>query len=790
MKNTPLLSVILLLVVANIFAQSSASISGSVRVDNKPAIGIEVTLTPETSNAEPIRVITDADGRYAFSSLRYGSYMIRVQSLSFAQLVTIKENEKLDFDILQGPSLPSITRGPVEQVTVIATGSQRYDRFVPKTVDLIDGQEMRDRADFSLVESLRTIPGMRIQQLGGFGKAASIKTRGLRNQDTALLIDGIRFRDPSAITGDASAFLPDFTLTSVSRIEVLRGPGSSLYGTNAIGGTVDFRTARASAGTHGQVSVAAGGLGLKRYRGNISYGDGTGDLNLVAGGSHTDYSKGIDGDDDARNSTFQASIGTDKFAGTSILGRIYFSDAAVNLNSDPDTLGALPTTNATIITARPGVNFIADVNDPDRRQNSKSFNGAAIASHMIGNYVTILGHYQLVDTSRTNNNGLLGAGFQSASTSIFEGTINTANARVIWIPDGSGKNTMTAGYEYEREDFRNEGRTPSGAGNFSTEAGQSSSTAFAQHLVSLNEGRFQLAFGGRVQRYSLDRPAFSISNAPYGSLTLDDPPTAYTFDGAASYYFRSTGTKVRAHVGNGYRVPSLYERFGTFFSSFGTPSFVALGDPFLKPEKTIGFDAGIDQDLADARVRLSATYFYTRLTDIIGYGNVVPNIGSTQRPFGGYENQRGGISRGGEFSAKFKPAGSTDISASYTLTNSDQLLPQVTGNPSRKTLGVPDHQFTLVATQRFRKFWINFDFLATSTYLAPIFSGTSFSTYVYRFEGNRRGDLTAGYTFDLNKNGMNLRVFGTIENVFNQEYFENGFRTAKANARLGVSYSF
>ena len=102
-----------------------------------------------------------------------------------------------------------------ETVTVSANITQTIDE-VSKTVNIINGQEMRDRADFALPETLRTIPGFRVQQLGGFGRTVSIKTRGLRNQDTAVLIDGIRFRDASAITGDASAFLSDFTLTSVS----------------------------------------------------------------------------------------------------------------------------------------------------------------------------------------------------------------------------------------------------------------------------------------------------------------------------------------------------------------------------------------------------------------------------------------------------------------------------------------------------------------------------------------------------------------------------------------------
>ena len=106
-------------------------------------------------------------------------------------------------------------------------------------------------------------------------------------------------------------------------------------------------------------------------------------------------------------------------------------------------------------------------------------------------------------------------------------------------------------------------------------------------------------------------------------------------------------------------MPSLYERFGTFFSTFAGPEFVALGDPNLKPEKSIAFDAGIEQYFASERVKLAGVYFYTKLIDTIGFGNIVDSIGSTPRPFGGYVNQKGGIARGGEFSATVRPAHTT-----------------------------------------------------------------------------------------------------------------------------------
>jgi iron complex outermembrane receptor protein len=697
----------------------------------------------------------------------------------------------LTISVLAQQTTPTPTPTPAikETVTVSANSDQTIEQ-VSKTVDTIGAQEMRDRADFSLTESLKTMPGFRVQQLGGFGRTTSIKTRGLRNQDTAVLIDGIRFRDASSITGDASAFLSDFTLTSVSKIEVLRGSGSSLYGTNAIGGTIDFQTPKPQKGLHGQIGGAFGGLGLGRFRGNLSDGSDTFGFNL--GVSRTVYTKGIDGEDDAHNTNFQSRIEYNPFQKTNISARFFVSDAYVRLNSSPDTRGALPASNASIIDAQSGVNFIFDQNDPDNFQKSQFFNGQLVVTQILSDKLIFQGFYSGLKTSRKNDNGARGIGFQSASRSIFDGTIQTANGHFNWTPNRF--NQLTAGFEFEHEKYGNDGFTPSGAGNFFTRARQSSKTLYVQDLVSLAGGNLQLAGGFRAQFFNLKTPDFSVNNAPYTNLSLENPPTAYTFDGAASYFFDRTGTKLRAHVGNGYRVPSLYERFGTFYATFLTPNrFVALGAPDLKPEKTIAFDGGIEQNLFQNRAKLTAVYFYTKLVDTIGYGSLPQpdRFGrSNSLSGGGYLNTKGGTARGGEFSGKLRASDATDLFASYTYTNSDQRAPQVAGNANLSTLGIPAHQFTLVATQRFKRAWVNFDFLATSDYLAPIFSNTTFRTYVYNFKGNRKADLTAGYTIPFRGEKLNLRLFGTIENLFDYEYFENGFQTFGRTARIGVSFGF
>lgn len=792
-----------------ISAQTGATISGVVSDLSKPMPGAKVILTSASNQAQIAQ--TDENGRYAFENVAGGKYTISVarfdKTIFISKEIIVKKNQSLTVDLTYGIQTPTNVI-KVGEVVVIASGtSQPFDE-VSKTVNVLEGQEIQDRNEFSLTDTLKTIPGFRVQQLGGFGRTANIKTRGLRNQDTAILIDGIRFRDASSITGDASAFLSDFTFTDTARVEVLRGSGSSLYGTNAIGGVVDLETPRPTDGFHGAFLGEAGNLGFKRFRGNIS--DGNDKIGFNAGVSRTIYSKGIDGADDAHNTNAQGRVDYNPFAKTNISARFYISDAFVRLNSSPDTIGNLPAIS-TIINAVPlsiaelnrfaggastdqlnrgAANFIPDQNDPDNFQKSKFYDGQLFLNQVITNRLVFQASYQALKTSRKNTNGVLGTGFQpfgGDETSVFEGQIHTFNGHFNYAPITN--NQLTVGYEYEWEKFGNDGISTNAATNFSIRARQTSNTIYAQDLLGFFNRRLQIAVGFRTQFFKLETPRFSSRFAPYQNVALENPPNAYTGDGSISYYFPKSKTKIRAHVGNGYRVPSLYERFGTYYDTFSTQNaFVGLGDPRLKPERSISFDGGVDQTVFRERARLSATYFYTHLQRTIDFSNSLSND-----PFGrsfGYINSKGAISRGAEFSAQIRATNSTDIFASYTFTNSDQRVAQVAGSGIIRTLGVPVNQFTLVATQRVKRLTLNFDFLATSNYLAPIFSNTIFSTRIYRFRGNRKADLTASYEFRTNGDKLRFRPFGTIENLFGYEYYENGFRTAGRTARAGLSVVF
>lgn len=780
MRTINLLAALLLLSLT-VFAQADPqTISGKVSDASGPVSGAEVTLTSSRDASFSRTAVTDASGLYTFQNILQGKYQIKVSYPGQTDVVQAVSH------VLGRETTANITFGTPnaisETVTISADTEQTLDE-VAKTVNVITGREMRDRGDYTLADSLRTIPGFRIQQLGGFGRFASVKARGLRNQDTALLIDGVRFRDAAAINGDASSFLGDFTLSSVSRVEVLRGTGSSLYGTNAVGGTVNFITPTARKGWHGQLSGNIGELGFGRFRGVTSYGSDDGKYGLNIGFSRTAFTKGIDGEDNANNTSFQPRFDLKPTNRTNISARFYFSDAFVRLNSSPDTLGTLPPDNTTIINAVEGVNFVADVNDPDNFQKARFFSGVFSVSQSLTNDLTLNGYYSGLASRRRDEAGPLGVGWQSESTTFNRGAIHTANAGLLWTPK---YHTVRIGYEFEHERYENEGLTPGGFEDFLARAFQSSHSFFAQDLIGLLGGRLQLSGGFRVQWFDLKRPEFSDVNAPYTSFTLNSPPSASTLDGAVSYLFE-TGTKLRFHIGTGYRVPSLYERFGSYYSTWPLPGFVALGDPELEPERSLVFDAGVEQSLFEGRARLSATYFYSHLRDIIGYGNF--DSPDEHGRWSGYLNTEGGKARGGEFSADIRPTSSTDIFASYTYTDSKQREPQVAGSGVFRSLAIPEHQFTLTATQRYKQFWVNADVLLASDYLGAIFSNATFSSYLYRFDGNRRVDLTAGYTFNFAER-YSLRLYGTVENLFDNEYFENGFRTPGRNSRIGLNFSF
>jgi iron complex outermembrane receptor protein len=798
-----------LLLTQSALAQSSTTaIAGHVKdpqAANLP--GATVTLYGRERTFS-LTTTTDSSGAYRFEKLAPGEYLVEAEAEGFAsasaQQVVVERGKTATLDL-------SLELSSVRS-TVVVTASdtpQSVDE-VSKAVTVVDRLEIDERDESAIAESLRTVPGLRVQQLGGPGSFTSIKTRGLRNEDTAVLIDGLRFRDAAATQGDASGFLEDLIVTDVSRVEVLRGSGSSLYGTNAIGGVINLVTDEGGGPFHGNVLGEGGGLGMFRGRGQFAGGYGNNTIVYSTGFSHLNVTRGVDGQDEARNTSGQGRILFRLTPTTTVSGRIYASNSRLQLNNSPQGIGTLPSTG--IIEAIPlsrtelrryesGVpisqldvgasTFIPAANDPDNLRKANFFSGAIIFTQRPTEAFGYTVSYQGLATNRSNINGPLGVGFQpfgGIERSDFDGRIHTFSAR--FDVRAGRANLISGGYEFESENFKNPSFPVDPAGNANVDVTQSSHTLFVQDQLRFMDDRLQISGAFRTQFFRLKQPVFTpAASSPYAGLTFLSPPTAYTGDGSVAYLFRSSGTKLRAHVGNGYRGPSLFERFGTFFDSFF--GYSVFGDPRLKPDRSIAFDAGIDQTLYQNRLRASATYFYTELQQLIifDFSGVINPATDPFGRFGGYRNTDGGIARGVELSMTAIPTRTLNLSAAYTFTKPLQRTPQVSG--TLRSLVIPDHQFSLVATQRFgRRFLINFDLAASSHYLGSIFDPVTFASRAYRFRGLAKADIGASYTLPLGSESRSLRFFGYVDNLFDRDYFESGFRAPGRTARAGAMFVF
>jgi vitamin B12 transporter len=795
---------------AGAFAQNSAVGTGiTVRVtDPQGAIVVKavVTLYPR-DNRVRIKGLTDEKGTYLFEHLAPGEYLIEAEATGFAraaaQVVRIERNASATQDI----SLP--LAGINEQVVVTAQGTAQPVDEVSKAISVVDQQEIDERDEVAISEALHTVPGLRVQQLGGPGSFTSIKTRGLRNEDTAVLIDGLRFRDAAAPQGDASGFLEDLIVTDVSRVEVLRGSGSSLYGSNAIGGVINLVTDEGGGPFHGSLLGEGGGLGMFRGRAQAAGGARNNSILYSAGFSHLNVTRGVDGQDEVRNSNAQGRVLFRLTPTTTLSGRIYAANSRLQLNNSPEGIGNLPPTGIIeAIALSPGeqrryeagvptsllnvgaATFISAANDPDNLRKANFFSGAVLFTQRPTEKFGYTISYQGLATNRSSINGPLGVGFQpfgGSEQSDFDARVHTLSAR--FDVRAGRANFISGGYEFESENFKNPSFPVSPAGNSNVDVTQRSHTFFVQDQLRFMDDRLQISGAFRTQFFRLQQPVFTpAASSPYAGLTFLSPPTAYTGDGSVAYMFRSSGTKLRGHLGNGYRAPSLFERFGTFFDSFF--GYSVFGDPRLKPDRSIAFDAGIDQTLYKNRLRASATYFYTELQKVIIFdfsGLISPATDPFGR-FGGYVNTNGGIARGVELSMTTTPTRTLNVSAAYTYTKSLQRTPQVAG--VLRSLVIPDHQFSLVATQRFgRRVLVNFDLAASSDYLAPILDPNTFGSRAYRFRGLAKADLGGSYTLPLNES-RSLRFFGYLDNLFDRAYFESGFRTPGRTGRAGVSLSF
>lgn len=450
---------------------------------------------------------------------------------------------------------------------VTATRDATPAERVANSITVVDRKTIEERQYGTVADVLNDVPGLAINQSGDFGKSTSIFVRGTNSNHVLVLIDGLRANDPSTSGGtfNFAHLLADM----VERIEIVRGPLSTLYGSDAIGGVINIITrkgsgapsftARAEGGSFGTVGGSVTGQGAV---GRFNYNVGVSGLSSdgVSVTPQRLRAPGMRAENDGyRNLTFASRLGaslTDNFD-VSLFTRY------ISTYSEYDQSAA---------------------EDPNLRENTAQFYGRAVGELwlMDGKWKQTFG-LGYVDIARQDLD-------RPDEFNPFPYSRRTANKgkrlTADWQNDidVSDIYKLTVGVDGEREWLDNN------TDGFRTSSDVSTFGAFVQNRFTLFERLF-LTAAARLDH-----------NSAFG--------TSPTFSFGAAYLIPDTDTKLKASIGTAYKAPSLFQLYGK------VPPFFT-GNAGLKPEKSTGFDLGFEQNLGGKQLSFGSTFFWNDIRDLI-----------------------------------------------------------------------------------------------------------------------------------------------------------------------------
>lgn len=258
----PVLFVVASILPTPALAQTTGSVAGSVRAGGSgdPVADALVTLSPSGRTA-----LTDARGRFLVPAVAAGPVEIRVERLGF-------EPARRDAVVAPGGSLEvtfvlSLSAVQVEGLVISATREARDARLVPASVGVVDGGTIREARPAHPSEIMGRIPGVWVNVTGGEGHMTAIRQPLSTDPVYLFLEDGVPTRSTGFFNHNA---LYEVNLPQADRIEVLKGPGTALYGSDAIGGVISVATRPPSPTTRTELTLEGGAWGFARALGSVS----------------------------------------------------------------------------------------------------------------------------------------------------------------------------------------------------------------------------------------------------------------------------------------------------------------------------------------------------------------------------------------------------------------------------------------------------------------------------------------------------------------------------------------
>lgn len=463
------------------------------------------------------------------------------------------------------PTLPTTdAAGNDVVVTASRSGEGVELRDLPASVTLLTAEDLAERQTRLVSDVLRDVPGIAVSRAGP--GVADVRIRGTEANHVLVLIDGIEASDPFQGQFDFSQLLAD----EAARVEVLRGQQSSLYGSDAIGGVIQYLTltgreapgvsVRAEAGSFGTV---AGGARVAGYTDTVDYA-------VSGSGYHTRGTPTARGGD--RDVGFTTANATAKVSWTPSpdfkltgVARYTYADALTN---DSELDGTSPLFGQ-----------IVDTPGSHARVDSIYALVRGDVSLADGKWNTALTG-QIADVDRT---GYAASGISSGDHGRrYKGSLESSYR----FGTDQVTHRVTGAVDFEREEFEN--TTPGGF-------------AFTGRRATENVGV--------VGQYELTVDDAFSAGASVRHDANDRFADATTWRAQAGYRV-PFGLSVRGAYGTGVKNPGYYELYGFEDGRY-------IGNPNLRPERSEGWEAGVDQEFAGRRATIGATYFDSRLKDEI-----------------------------------------------------------------------------------------------------------------------------------------------------------------------------
>ncbi len=612
-------------------------------------------------------------------------------------------------------------------VVVTATRIETSVKEIASSVTVISTDDLKKMKKLTVVEVLEEVLGVTIIQNGGTGAAASASLRGANSEHTLVLMDGVELNDP--VTPSRSYDLAHLPLENIERIEILRGPQSTLYGSDAIGGVINIITKKGEGKP--KISLLSSGGSYATFSGNAGVSGGTAKINYSLGLFYFN-TRGIS----AADASLPGNAEQDGYKNQSLSGRLGFKPLD-NLEVDIIVRSLATKTDIDNFGGAYG-------DDPNNTQDYKSlFLKGQIRSLFLKNRWEQKLGLSLIDTNRQYDNPIDRAHPFDSENGLFKSKL----LKIDWQNNFflHQTNTLTFGVDFEQEQGESEYHSTGLWGPFSSIFPiQKANTIgiYLQDQIRLAD-QFFAALGVRLDHHSQSGQAVTYRLAP-------------------AYFIERTGIKLKATLGTGFKSPSLYQLYAP-----GT-AWGPIGNKNLKREKSIGWDLGIEQQIFQGKLMLGATYFCNTFQNLINFDFMH-----------GYINIGQAESKGIEISVEYRPTNEFLFRAFYTRLEAKDK------DKDTSLLRRPKDKLTANLNYGFLKKWsINLSF----SYIGKR-DDVDFSTRPYpqvTLPGYTLFNASA--SFDLSSH---IQIFSRFDNILNEKYeMIIGYGTPGFSAYGGVKLFF